>query len=114
MKEEIGNVDMSKPGNQTFGLGAAIPVSAKEVLIYVNLQLGSCDSQVIEDIKIFTHDGNYEYAKYISLRSYTQIAWNTNSENMWFPITMNKIIQVYWPTAVTGHASFTLSVIGYR
>ena len=79
-KQEIAKINVEKLEVQNYGFGGTIPYSAKEILIYVKLAVGiSRPANVSEDIKIFTTDGTFEYAKYIALHTYEQEAWNTNS-----------------------------------
>ena len=120
-KVKLGQVDTNQQGTQSFGLREIIPQAAREVLLYVNLQVGDSDPHdVSDDIKIFTADGSNEYAKYMAIHTYHQNAWVTNSSNMWLPITEKREISVVLPRSYkTGrfddnHVHLILSVIGYR
>ena len=115
-KTKIGDVDTNKVGTQSFGLPEIIPKAAREVLVYVSLQVGhTTPHDVHDDIKIFTVDGSNEYAQYIVIHTYRQDAWVTNSNNMWFPITNKREIAVAMPQSFDRvRVHFDLSVIGYR
>ena len=109
-------VDVTKTGNQYFNLGTNIPTSAKEVLVYVSLQVGHTEPHdKWGDIKIFTADDCNEYAQYMTIRTYRQNAWVTNSDNMWFPVTDRRQVVVNLPHCfVDNHIHLRLYVIGHR
>lgn len=114
-KKQIATVDLSKLGEQNFGFGEYIPTAAKEVLVYVNLQVGNSNPHdVRDDIKIFTKDGANEYAQYMAIHTYNQNAWVTNSNNMWFPVTEVREVGVHMPKSFKDNVGLTISVIGYR
>lgn len=115
-KKRLAKVDVTKSGNQCFDLGGNIAASAKEVLIFVSLQVGHTEPHdQIGDVKIFTVDGCNEYAQYMTIHTYKQSAWVTSSDNMWFPVTENRQVVVDLPMCfVDNHIHLNLYIIGYR
>lgn len=115
-KTQIADVNTSQQGIQTFDLPKEIiPTAAQEVLVFVSLQSGhSQPHDAMDDIKIFTADESNEYAKYITIHTYRQSAWSTNSDNVWFPVTNNRKISVDMPQSFQPNVIFVLSAIGYR
>ena len=65
-------------------------------------------------IKIYTEQNQKQYEKYIYVRSYGQNAWNTNSDNLWFPMTSGRQVFVESTLAHTGSIGVYLYAIGYR
>lgn len=83
--------------------------------MYVYIQVGySSPANEVTHVKIFTEDGNKDYVKYIGLRTYGNRAWNTNSDNLWFPMPSNRRVYVGVSNAHGGNISGNLYVIGYR
>ena len=115
-KTQIADVNTSQQGIQTFDFPKEIiPTAAQEVLIFVSLQSGNSEPHdARDDIKIFTADESNEYAKYITIHTYRQNAWSTNSDNVWFPVTNNRKISVDMPQGFQPNVIFVLSAIGYR
>ena len=119
-KEDLGRVNMTKLGYQYFDLNRSgkdvVASSAKEVLIFVSLQVGNTmPHDKPGDIKIFTAEEGKEYAQYMTIRTYKQEAWVTNTENMWFPVTKNRQVVVDLPMRFEEeHIHLNLYIIGYR
>ena len=65
-------------------------------------------------IKIYTQENQKQYEKYILLYSYNQDAWNTNSDNLWFPMTSGRQVFVELTYAHSGNLGIYLHAIGYR
>ncbi len=112
---QIGSSTFRHSGTLSYEIPAVIPSDAKEVLVYANFQHGtSGPSDRISHFKIFTEDGVHDYAKYITLHAYGQNAWNTNSDNLWFPMPSNRRVNLNVPNVLNGNIYGTLYVIGYR
>ncbi len=66
--------------------------------------------------KIYTEgDEGEEYAKYIILLPDTgRNGWDTNSDNMWFPMSSSRRIFLNVPRVLSSYTDGYLYVIGYR
>ena len=97
-----------------YHLPSVIPSSAKAVLIFVTLECGRAHRDITQDVQIFTEgEGGYpHYVKYIYVHSYNQDAWNTSSENMWFPMPANRKIFMQY-TRNNGGCLVKLYATGY-
>ena len=114
VKTSLGSVSLQTTGIQAFNLPAEVPVNAAEVLLFVDVQVGTSTPDISSHVKIYTmYKGNH-YAKYISVHSYEQEAWSTNSENMWLPFFANKTIYVQSPNSHYRNVGITIDAIGYR
>ena len=95
--------------------GATIPSDAKNVLIYAVMRSGYSNRGITYHLKIFTKDSNHKYfEQYLYMYTYNQVAVNTNSDNMWFPMPIDR--RIYMTVARDGGASCyaELFVIGYN
>ena len=102
-------------GTLAYDIPNLIPSSAREVLLLATVQTGySWPRDRIQYIKIYTQQNHRHFEKYIMVRSYDQGAWNTNSDNLWFPMTPSRQVFVELTTTHGGNIDFTLHVIGYR
>ena len=112
---QIGYLPFTTTGTFSYQIPAIIPDVADEVLVYVYIQMGtSTPANEVTHVKIFTEQGENDYAKYIGLRTWSNSAWNTNSDNLWFPMPSNRRVNVYVSNAHGGNISGYLYVIGYR
>ena len=117
VKTSLGSVSLQTTGIQAFHLPAAVPVTAKEVLLFVDVQVGTSNPDTSSHVKIYTINNGNHYAKYISVHSYEQEAWSTNSDNIWLPLSASRTIYVKSPKShYSSHGSVrcTIDIIGYR
>ena len=113
-KTRVANVKMDTTVTQAFHLSTSIvPATATEVLLFVYVDVGTSTDK-ISDVEIYTLQNGVHYAKYISLHTYNQNAWSTNTDNIWPPLFTSKTIYVKSPNAHYGNVRFYISVIGYR
>ena len=111
----IGSPDMHGSGTLAYDIPSVIPNSAKELLVYVSAQVGSSGPRAdTQDIKLYTQQDTHQYEKYIFIVTYTQEAYNTNSDNLWFPMTTERKFFVELPSAHTGWLFLFIYAIGYR
>lgn len=111
----IGYSTLQHTGTLAYDIPSIIPSSAKEVLIFVNLRIGdSGPSNRVHYIKIYTEENSQQYEQYIIMTSYNQNAYNTNSDNMWFPMTSGRQVFVKLSNSHTGNIQLILNAIGYR
>ena len=103
-------------GTLSYNLPSEVPSTAKEVLLFVNFEHGYSGPDRTTYFKIYTQEDDSHYEKYASLHTYSQSAWNTNSENMWLPVTSNRRVYVakQGNTNLTRNLHFYMYVIGYR
>ena len=110
----IGWSTLRHTGTLTFTIPSIIPNSATEVFVFVNVKSGLSSSEVHQTLKIYTLDNAQEYAQYMHSVGYPQEAWNTNSDNMWFPMPANRRIYLQIFAAHGTSVSAELQAIGYR
>ena len=116
-KTYIGRVHLTHPSNiyLAFRIPSVIPSGVRAVLIYTTLECGRANQDVTQDVQIFT-EGTYgypHYLKYIYVHSYNQNAWNTNSENMWFPMPANRKVYMKYTRNSGARCYVTLYATGY-
>ena len=111
----IAYSNLRHTGTLAYDIPNVIPTTAKEVLVLATVQVGYSGPGDREHyIKIYTQQSGQQYEQYIMMRSYRQDAWNTNSDNLWFPVTSGRQVFVELTSAHTDGVIFTLHVIGYR
>ena len=115
-KTWIGAAYLDDVGTVTFTIPSVIPSTAREVLIYAGAYTGYIyPVNLISDLKIFTQIGTCRYEKYLLMLSMNQHAFNTNSDNMWFPMPSDRRVYVTVPVAYTKDSTrILLYAIGYR
>ena len=111
----FGISNLRSTGTISFVIPSSIPVTAKEVLVFTEIQNGSSGPQDrISRLKLYTEEGNKRYEQYITIHTYIQGAWNTNSDNMWFPLMSNRRLYLEKPNVHSGGVSVQVFAIGYR
>ena len=92
------------------------PDTVKEILLYATVRCGYSNQQptTVTEIPFYVEENGIQYAKFLNMINYPQNAWNTNSDNMWFPLPSNRMVYVHVPTALTGYCETSISAIGYR
>ena len=98
---------------QIFPLPSSIPDSAKEFLVYAYFKAGYSKSAVA-NARFYTQDTNGQYSKYMRVRGYNQVAHTVTSDNMWFPLTSQKTLQLQLSHVMEGNVVGHVNVIGYR
>ena len=110
----IGYTDMQYPGTLSYVIPSVIPSTAKNVLVHATMLTGTANT-VSQNIKIFTQDGSdRHYEKYLFSFSYPQNAINTNSDNMWFPMPVNRRIYMTVTHDSGPNCGAYLFAIGYN
>ena len=111
----IGGSSFRSAHTVSYLIPSTIPSTAKEVLVYGYFRSGiSSPFDRTSHFKIYTETNGKRYEQYISLFSYPGNAWNTNSDNLWFPMPRNRRIYMHIPNVHGGHIYGSLYVIGYR
>ena len=112
----IGQTNMRHPGTLSYVIPSVIPSTAKNVLVYAIVRCGNASNRGPQhDVKIFTQDGsNTRYEKYLFMSSRTQDAINTNSDNMWFPMPINRRIYMTISSDSGTFCFARLNAIGYN
>lgn len=103
---------------RSFKIPDVVPDWAKDVFLYVSIFNGTTPKPITvdeEDIEVSVSVGGAEYRQYIYVRPYSQDSFNTNSENMWFPMPPTRMVQVKTTAAIPEvHTGLRICVIGYR
>lgn len=101
---------------QAFPIPDIVPNDASDVLVYIVSGVGNSNSpenHVDWQIWTFNPKSNGKYLTLLHLVFYNNPAWVTNSDNVWLPLTSERLIHSYLP--VRGNGSYQqIRVIGYR
>ena len=113
---QIGSSQLRQTGTLAYDIPSVIPSSAKEVLMLASVFVGTTgpSSNGLHYIKIYTEQNSIQYEKYLMIYSWPHNAINTNSDNLWFPMTTSRQVFVKLSVAHTGYLRFHLHAIGYR
>lgn len=109
----IGSTNLQHAGTLAYTIPSVIPSNAVEVLVYASVRCGY-SAHITQDIKIYTQQGTRRYEKYLFMTSWPQSAYNTNSDNMWFPMATNRRIYMEISRAHGNNCGGYLKAIGYR
>ena len=110
----IGTVSLSTTSTFHFQIPDIIPHTASEFLLYASLDCGDGGGTKTNDIAFYVEHDGVQFKKFLYMRSYHQSAWNTNSDNMWFPMPADRQIHVIVQVAVPRNCRARLRTIGYR
>ncbi|XP_064395716.1 uncharacterized protein LOC135342785 isoform X1 [Halichondria panicea] len=111
----IGSTNLRHPNTFSFVIPSVIPSAAKNVLIYALMHCGTAHGSITLHLKVFTQDGsNKRFEKYLYMLTYKQPAFNTNSDNMWFPMPINRRIYMTVDRDVGANCGAQLYAIGYN
>ena len=65
-------------------------------------------------VDFFTREGEREYNKYMTTQGFGQNAHTFTTENMWFPLTSERLVHVLNSQALGGNTDARLYIVGYR
>lgn len=112
---QIAYSQLRQTGTLVYDIPSVIPSSAEEVLLLASVAVGRTGpSNSWHHIKIYTQQDSQQYEKYLTIYTWPNKAHNTNSDNLWFPMTTDRQVFVELSVAHTGHLHFYLNAIGYR
>jgi len=113
---KIGTSNLQNAETTSYNIPSVIPSTAREVFIFVGAFQGRTSYAGHPDsLKIYTLQGTNRYEQYLYLFPYNyNNAFNTNSDNLWFPMPTDKMIYLEVPVAQGPNAEAELFVIGYR
>ena len=101
-----------------YQLPACIPGDAKEVLLHVVIRMGSSlPNGESYWLNVYVKDGQMKLFRALRITACTQKAFSDNSENMWFPVTANRLVflEVSKRTKpIERDAKCCIYVIGYK
>ena len=111
----IGEGTLNFVQTYQFNIENIIPDTATQVLIYARTHCGNTKqpAAVFADVSVFVNIDGMLLSKYLLVIGYAQDAYNTNSDNMWFPVSSTKTIHVDSPRPIPGICEFRLTAIGY-
>ena len=114
---EIGNSNFRStavPATFSYEIPDVVPDDAKEIFVYARFWSGNSSPTVSTDFTIYTEEGDDKYQQYIYLLPYSSGArYNSNSDNLWFPMTSNRRVFLVVPNTMQ-ESGGTLYVTGYR
>ena len=97
-----------------FQIPDIIPLAAREFMVYAIVKCGTSPFQRTGDIIFYVMNNGLRFEKFLYMRSYNQNAWNTNSDNMWFPMPADRLLHVEITVAFPGDCRTLFSTTGYR
>ena len=110
----VGALNFDTASTFHFQIPDIIPQTAKEFLLYAYLACGRADGLRDSDIVFYVEHDGLRFEKFLYLRSFPQEAWNTNSDNMWFPMPADRQIHANVEVVIPRYCFARLYVIGYR
>ena len=110
----VGTLNFDTASTFHFQIPDIIPHTANEFLLYASLACGSADGIRTNSIVFYVEHDGIQFKEFLYMRSYPQSAWNTNSDNMWFPMPADRQIHVIVQGAIRGDCFVLLYTIGYR
>jgi hypothetical protein len=112
-----GRITLEDGTTYSFQIPSVIPLTAREFMVYaivkcgwVPLERSSIESEVIFYVM---HNG-LRFEKFLYMYSLEQGAWNTNSDNMWFPMPADRLIHIEITVSISSRCPVLFYVIGYR
>ena len=111
----IGEGYLSPAQTYQYSIADAIPDTATQFLVYATINCGGNleEPNVFVDVSVFVNIDGMRLSKYLQVVGYPQEAYNTNSDNMWFPVPSSMVINVEVPYPVYGICRFRLTATGY-
>lgn len=100
--ETVSTIDLESVG---------VPKTAKQVLVYVEIQTGTCKVDTSGRIHIYSGPN---HKMQLLVHTYNQNAWSYNSESIWLPIEQPNIFGKYDGKATSGNVSVQFKVVGHR
>ena len=114
-KTEIGRADLNTATTLSYSISSIIPSTAREVLVYPTVLCGNSEpGNSGADIAYYVEVNGVRYENFLYMHGYPQNAYNTNSDNMWFPMPSNRMVYVKVPVPFPQFCYTYVSVIGYR
>ena len=108
-----GGLTLENATTFTFQIPDIIPLAAREFMVYAVVKCGTAHQRTGDIIFYVMHHG-LRFEKFLYMHSYNQAAWNTNSDNMWFPMPADRLLHVEITVAITGNCSTLFFTTGYR
>ena len=115
-KTPIGpeGVSLENATTYNFQIPNVIPLTARELLVYASVKCGTAHLRRFGDIILYVMRNGLRFEKLLYMHGHEQAAFNTNSDNMWFPVPADRLMHLEITVAVPGNCLALLSTIGYR
>ena len=110
----LGLISFNNPATYQFFIPDVVPDTAREFLLYASVICGGTVRDLSADIIFYVENGSTRYEKFLHMYGWDQLAYNTNSDNMWFPMPSNRLVHMELPIAFPGSCWAQLFTIGYR
>ena len=109
-----GGLSLQNATTFNFQIPDIIPLAAREFMVYAIVKCGGTNHQRVGDIIFYVMHNGLRFEKFLYMHSYGQEAWNTNSDNMWFPMPADRLLHVEITVAIPGNCRALFFAIGYR
>ena len=115
-KTPIGpeNVSLENATTYNFQIPNVIPLTAEEFMVYASVICGTASLRRSGDIIFYVLHNGLRLEKFLYMHGYDQRAFNTNSDNMWFPMPTDRLMHLGIGVAMPGNCFAQLFTIGYR
>ena len=115
-KTPIGpeRLSLENATSYNFQIPNVIPLTARELLVYASVKCGTARLRRFGDIILYVMCNGLRFEKLLYMHGHEQAAFNTNSDNMWFPVPADRLMHLEITVAVPGNCLALLSTIGYR
>ena len=113
-KTNIGIHSLENATTYEFQIPNVIPPTAREFMVYATVKCGYANLQGVSDIIFYVRHNGLRFEKFLYMHGYSQHAYNTNSDNMWFPMPADRLVHLEITVAIPGNCKAQLSTIGYR
>ena len=107
-------VSLDRATTYDFQIPDVIPLTASELLVYASVKCGTANLRTFGDIIFYVMHNGLRFEKRLYMTGYDQMAVNTNSDNMWFPMPADRFMHLEITFANPGNCLALLSTIGYR
>ena len=97
-----------------FDLPEDLPRSAREILLFIFVDIGWSKPNRRISLKVFTQVDGRHQAHYMSLHTYEQHSFSTNSDNIWLPVGSDRKVYVDVPHTCERGLEGCVCLIGYR
>jgi hypothetical protein len=106
------------PGARAYSIPPDIPITAKEILVYVSFRKGNntipAGQQQPREYRIYTQEGVTQYAQKLAAFWTHSPQWLFNSDNLWLPITTNRTIYANVDGTINGFVDSRVEILGWR
>ena len=107
-------VSLERATTYDFQIPDVIPLTAREFMLYATVECGYARNYNTVDIIFYVYANGLRFEKFLHMAGYDQLAFNTNSDNMWFPMPAHRLVHLEITVGITGNCDVLQYITGYR